>query len=96
MAWRVAVRWFRAPGARSAISCPAQSSSLGPHRRIDFWRNRDRVSDEDKGDARTWKYEDIQQLSLLSPKELTIITYEDSKWKLGKTCSIDSKSPQVK
>jgi len=39
---------------------------------------------EDKGDARTWKYEDIQQLSLLSPKELTIITYEDSKWKLGK------------
>jgi hypothetical protein len=37
-----------------------------------------------KGDARTWKYEDIQQLSLLSPKELTIITYEDSKWKLGK------------
>jgi hypothetical protein len=39
---------------------------------------------EDKGDARTWKYEDIQQLGLLSPKELTIITYEDSKWKLGK------------
>jgi hypothetical protein len=39
---------------------------------------------EDKGDARTWKYEDIQQLGLLSPKELTVITYEDSKWKLGK------------
>jgi hypothetical protein len=39
---------------------------------------------KDKGDARTWKYEDIQQLGLLSPKELTIITYEDSKWKLGK------------
>ena len=37
-----------------------------------------------KGDARTWKYEDIQQLGLLSPKELTIISYEDSKWKLGK------------
>jgi hypothetical protein len=37
-----------------------------------------------KGDSRTWKYEDIQQLGLLSPKELTIITYEDSKWKLGK------------
>ena len=37
-----------------------------------------------KGDARTWKYEDIQQLGLLSSKELTIITYEDSKWKLGK------------
>jgi len=37
-----------------------------------------------KGDARTWKYEDIQQLSVLSPIELTIITYEDSKWKLDK------------
>ncbi len=39
---------------------------------------------KDKADARIWKYEDIQQLGLLSPKELTIITYEDSKWKLGK------------
>jgi hypothetical protein len=39
---------------------------------------------KDNGDARTWKYEDIQQLGLLSPKELTILTYEDSKWKLGK------------
>ena len=39
---------------------------------------------KDNGDARTWKYEDIQQLGLLGPKELTIITYEDSKWKLGK------------
>jgi hypothetical protein len=39
---------------------------------------------KDNGDARTWKYEDIQQLGLLSPKEVTIITYEDSKWKLGK------------
>jgi hypothetical protein len=39
---------------------------------------------EEKGDARTWKYEDIQQLALLSPKELTVLTYEDSKWKLGK------------
>jgi hypothetical protein len=37
-----------------------------------------------KGDSRTWKYEDIQQLGLLSPKEVTIISYEDSKWKLGK------------
>jgi hypothetical protein len=39
---------------------------------------------KDKGDARTWKYEDVQQLGLLSPKELTIITYEDSGWKFGK------------
>jgi len=37
-----------------------------------------------KGDSRTWKYEDIQQLGLLSPKEITIVSYEDSKWKLGK------------
>ena len=39
---------------------------------------------KDKGDSRTWKYEDIQQLGLLGPKELTVITYEDSKWKFGK------------
>ncbi len=39
---------------------------------------------KDKGDARTWKYEDIQQLGLLSPREVTILGYEDSKWKLGK------------
>jgi hypothetical protein len=39
---------------------------------------------KDKGDARTWKYEDIQQLGLLSPRELTILTYQDSKWKFGK------------
>jgi hypothetical protein len=39
---------------------------------------------KNKRDARTWKYEDIQQLGLLSPKELTISTYEDSRWKLGK------------
>ncbi len=37
-----------------------------------------------KSDARTWKYEDIQQLGLLGPKEVTILGYEDSKWKLGK------------
>jgi hypothetical protein len=39
---------------------------------------------KDKGNARTWKYEDIQQLGLLSSKELTILTYEDSQWKFGK------------
>jgi len=39
---------------------------------------------KEKKNARTWKYEDIQQLGLLSPKELTILTYEDSRWKLGK------------
>jgi hypothetical protein len=39
---------------------------------------------KDKKDARTWRYEDVQQLGLLSPKELTILTYDDSKWKLDK------------
>lgn len=39
---------------------------------------------KNKGDARAWKYEDIQQLGLLSPREVTILAYEDSKWKLGK------------
>jgi hypothetical protein len=39
---------------------------------------------KEKKDARTWKYGDIQQLGLLSPREITILTYEDSKWKLGK------------
>ncbi len=39
---------------------------------------------KDKGDARTWNYEEIQQLGLLGPKELTILTYQDSKWKFGR------------
>jgi hypothetical protein len=39
---------------------------------------------EKKSDARTWKYEDIQQLGLLGPKEVIILGYQDSKWKLGK------------
>jgi hypothetical protein len=39
---------------------------------------------EEKKNSRIWKYEEIQQLGLLSPKELTILTYEDSRWKLGK------------
>jgi hypothetical protein len=37
-----------------------------------------------KKHARIWKYEDIQQLGLLGPKEISILTYEDQKWKLGK------------
>ncbi len=37
-----------------------------------------------KSDARTWKYEDVQQLGLLGPKEVTIVGYEDSKWKFDK------------
>ncbi len=37
-----------------------------------------------KSDARTWKYEDVQQLGLLGPKEVTILGYQDSKWKFGR------------
>ena len=36
-----------------------------------------------KTDSRTWRYEEIQQLTV-SPSELRILTYEDSKWKLGR------------
>ena len=39
---------------------------------------------EKKSDARIWKYEDVQQLGLLGPKEVTILGYQDSRWKLGK------------
>lgn len=38
---------------------------------------------EDKKHAAMWKYEDIQRLEL-APDELTILTYEDSKWQLGR------------
>jgi hypothetical protein len=45
------------------------------------------ISFEEKGKkavhSRTWKYEDIQQLTL-SLGELKIITYEDQKWQLGR------------
>ena len=36
-----------------------------------------------KTDSREWRYEEIQQLTV-SPSELRILTYEDSKWKLGR------------
>ncbi len=34
-------------------------------------------------DQRDWKYEDIQQVQLLSPKNLAVVTYEDRKLKVG-------------
>src|SRR5438067_9620761 len=34
-------------------------------------------------DSRSWRYEEVQQLTI-SPSELRILTYEDSKWKLGR------------
>jgi hypothetical protein len=38
----------------------------------------------EKKHARAWKYEDIQQLGMLSPQEIVILTYEDRKWELGR------------
>jgi hypothetical protein len=37
-----------------------------------------------KKDARTWNYVDIQQLGLMSDREISVVTYEDSKLQLGK------------
>ena len=39
---------------------------------------------ENRKDARVWKYEEIQQIGLLGPKKLAILTYEDRKIALGK------------
>jgi hypothetical protein len=38
----------------------------------------------EKKHARAWKYEDIQQVGLLSSNEIVILTYEDRKWELGR------------
>ncbi|MEW5976189.1 MAG: hypothetical protein AB1898_10340 [Acidobacteriota bacterium] len=38
----------------------------------------------DLEDARTWSYQDIQQVGLLGPKRLSLVTYEDRKSHLGK------------
>jgi hypothetical protein len=38
----------------------------------------------EKKHARVWSYEDIQQVGLLGPRKISILTYEDSRWKLGK------------
>jgi len=48
----------------------------------------DGISFEERGkkkeaDSRSWRYEEIQQLTV-SPSELRILTYQDSKWKLGR------------
>ena len=40
-------------------------------------------SKKSKSDSRIWRYEEIQQLTV-GPTELRILTYEDSKWKLGR------------
>lgn len=40
-------------------------------------------SKKSKSDSRVWRYQEIQQLTV-GPTELRILTYEDSKWKLGR------------
>jgi hypothetical protein len=44
-----------------------------------------------KGHARLWKYQDIQQLGLISSKEIKILTYEDQKIEFGKDRSFNFK-----
>ncbi len=44
-----------------------------------------------KDHARLWKYQDIQQLGLLGPKEISVLTYEDQKIKFGKDRSFHFK-----
>jgi hypothetical protein len=39
---------------------------------------------KDRQDARVWKYQDIQQLGLLSPHKLSVLTYEDRRIEFGK------------
>jgi hypothetical protein len=37
-----------------------------------------------KKDARTWNYVDIQQLGLVGPRKVSVVTYEDRKLQFGK------------
>jgi hypothetical protein len=39
---------------------------------------------KDKKHSRAWKYIEIQQIGLLSPTQVSILTYEDNRWELGK------------
>jgi hypothetical protein len=39
---------------------------------------------KEKKHGRTWKYVDIQQIGLLGPKVVAIVTYEDAGWKFDK------------
>jgi hypothetical protein len=41
-------------------------------------------STSDKKHARVWSYRNIQQIGLLGPKKISILTYEDQKMKFGK------------
>ena len=74
--------------------CPAQTFSYDV--RHEHWRkggegvlriDGDSISFVETGKAkehsRTWKYADIQQLSV-EPSEIRILTYEDQRWQLGR------------
>lgn len=38
---------------------------------------------EHREHARTWRYTDLRQIKVASPKQLELVSYEDQKWRLG-------------
>ncbi|MGE0883414.1 MAG: hypothetical protein AB7P14_07725 [Blastocatellales bacterium] len=38
---------------------------------------------EHKDHARVWRYDELQQIKVESPKKLELVSYEDQKWRLG-------------
>src|SRR4051794_18004086 len=44
---------------------------------------------KNRKDTRVWRYEDVQQLGLLSPKKISVLTYEDRKIEFGKDKSFN-------
>lgn len=38
---------------------------------------------EHKDHARVWRYNELQQIKVESPKQLELVSYEDKKWRLG-------------
>jgi hypothetical protein len=51
---------------------------------LTFGENTVAYETANKKHSRIWKYQDIQQIGLLGPKTLAILTYEDRKIELGK------------
>jgi hypothetical protein len=36
-----------------------------------------------KGESRTWRYDELRQIKVESPRRIELVSYEDQKWKLG-------------
>ncbi len=36
-----------------------------------------------KGEARAWRYDELRQIKVESPRRIELVSYEDQKWKLG-------------